>query len=439
VVRIIKLAQLTAEELAKLHRRAEVDIDSALGIAQAVIDKIKREGDAGVIEYVRKFDFPGATVDNLKVTASEFAEAEKLIEPSLKAAITQSFRNIKGVHQRQMPEEINLAEIEPGVFAGEKVSPIPSVGLYVPRGRGAFPSMMLMLAIPAVMAGVKKIIVCTPPDSQGRVEPASLVAAQMAGVTEVYKLGGVQAIASVALGTETIPRVDKITGPCSVYGAAAKRLLFGTVDVGLPAGPSESIVLADEYSDPKLAALDLLIEAEHGSDSAALLVTHSQAVAEQASKYADEYLQQLPPWRRKFCEDGLSAYGGIVLTSSLEASLDFVNQYAPEHLEVLVREPLTLLGKIHNAGEILLGSHTPSSMATYAIGVNAVLPTGGFARSYSAVSVFDFLKRSTVAYVTPEGFEGLKQTSITFADYEGFPAHALAIRERGNLFSADRR
>jgi histidinol dehydrogenase len=433
VVRILKLAQLTIEELAKLHRRAELDIDNALMIAQTVIEKIKQQGDEGVIEYVRKFDYPGATVDNIKVTAAEFAQAQQLIDPELKAAIEQSFRNIREVHQRQMPPEMNLAEIEPGVFAGEKITPIPRVGLYVPRGRGAFPSMMLMLAIPAVVAGVKQIIVCTPPDQEGKVEPASLVAAQMAGVTEVYKLGGVQAIAAVSLGTETIPKVDKVTGPCSVYGAAAKRLLFGTVDVGLPAGPSESVILADEYTNPRLAAVDLLIEAEHGSDSAALLVTHSETVAEKASQYVDEYLQQLPPWRRKFCEDGLSAYGGIILTSSLPESLAFINQYAPEHLEVLVQEPLTILGQIHNAGEILLGTHTPSSMATYAIGVNAVLPTGGFARSYSAVSVFDFLKRSTLAYVTPDGFESLKKTTITLADYEGFPAHGLAIRERENL------
>lgn len=435
MVRILKLAQMSASELATLKRRAELDIDNAISIAQKVIDKIKQDGDTGVIEYVRKFDYEGATIENIKVTKEEFAQAHELIEADVKRAIEQSFKNIKEVHQRQMPEEIQLAEIEKGVFAGEKISPLPSAGLYVPRGRGAFPSMMLMLAIPAVVAGVKKVVVCTPPDKQGKVEPASLMAASMAGVTEIYKLGGVQAIAAMALGTQSIPKVDKVTGPCSVYGAAAKRLLYGTVDVGLPAGPSESIILADESSDPQLAALDLLIEAEHGSDSAALLVTHSETVAEKASRYADEYLQKLPEWRRKFCEDGLSAYGGIILTSSLEESLIFINDYAPEHLEVLVKDPFNILGQIYNAGEILLGSHTPSSMATYAIGVNAVLPTGGFAKSYSAVSVFDFLKRSTLAYVTPDGFEKLKQTTITLADYEGFSAHGLAIRERENLMN----
>jgi histidinol dehydrogenase len=237
----------------------------------------------------------------------------------------------------------------------------------------------------------------------------------------------------MALGTATIPQVDKITGPCSIYGAAAKRLLYGTVDVGLPAGPSESIVLADETTSPQLAALDLLIEAEHGSDSAALLVTHSELVAHQASEFVSEYLKRLPDWRREFCEQGLSSYGGILLTASLEESINFINDYAPEHLEILVKEPFSIIGKIQNAGEILLGAHTPSSMATYAIGVNAVLPTGGFARSYSAVSVFDFLKRSTLAYVTPEGFNRLKKTTQVLADYEEFPAHGMAIREREKL------
>ncbi len=435
MIRIIKLSQLTPTELAKLKRRSELDIDQAMAIARTVIDRIKETGDAGVIEYARKFDYAGATVENLRVTAEEFAEAQRLVNPDLRRAVEHSFKNIKTVHTDQIPPQMHLGEVEPGVFAGEKITPIPSVGLYVPRGKGAFPSMMLMLAVPAMVAGVKKIVVCTPPDQDGKVEPVSLVAAEMAGVTEVYKLGGVQALAAIALGTKTVSKVDKLIGPCSIYGAAAKRLLFGTIDVGLPAGPSESIVLADETTDPKLAALDLLIEAEHGSDSAALLVTHSENLAQQAQQYLEHYLQQLPQWRRDFCEQGLAAYGGILLTDSLQASLDFINDYAPEHLELLVQNPLSLIGKIDNAGEILLGSHTPSSAATYAIGINAVLPTGGFARSYSAVSVFDFLKRSTLAYLTQEGFERVKETVKILADYEDFPAHALAIRERENTDS----
>ena len=433
MIRILKLAKMTATELNTLKKRAELDIENALGIAQEVITQIKLKGDEGVVEYVRKFDYPEATAENLKVTEAEFEQAEREIDPKLKKAIILAYKNILEVHQRQMPEEMQLSEIAPGVFAGEKVTPIASAGLYVPRGKGAFPSVMLMLCVPTQVTKVPKVIVCTPPDKEGKVEPASLVAARMAGVENIYRLGGIQAISAMAIGTATIPKVDKITGPCNVYGSAAKRLLYGQVDVGLPAGPSESIILADEHTDPRIAALDLLVEAEHGPESAALLVTHSEAVAEAAAKYALEYMEKLPAWRKEFCQKGLSSYGGIVLTASLQESLDFINDYAPEHLEVLVKDPLSVLGKIKNAGEILLGPYTPIPTANYCLGVNAILPTGGFARSYSAVSVFDFLKRTGIGYLTAEGYASLKDATQTLAEYEGFPAHAMAIRERDNL------
>ncbi|MGK7898044.1 MAG: histidinol dehydrogenase [Xenococcus sp. (in: cyanobacteria)] len=434
MTRILKLAQMSPAELTKLKKRAELDIEQALSIAKEAIDKIKQNGDAGVVEYVRKFDYPDATIENIKVTEAEFAAAEKEVDPEIRDAIAHAFANIKEVHERQMPEEIQLAEIDKGVFAGEKVTPIASAGLYVPRGKGAFPSVMLMLAVPTMVAKVPRVMVCTPPGKDGNVEPASLVAATMAGVTEVYKLGGIQAMAAMALGTETIPKVDKITGPCNVYGSAAKRILYGTVDVGLPAGPSESIILADATTDPRIAALDLLIEAEHGPDSAALLVTESEKVANEALKHLQEYLAKLPEWRRNFCETGLSSYGGIILTSSVEESIAFVNDYAPEHLEVLVEDPFSVLGDIVNAGEILLGQYTPIPTANYCLGVNAILPTGGFARSYSAVSVFDFLKRSGIGYLTKAGFDKLKKTTFTLADYEGFSAHAMAVKERDELW-----
>lgn len=429
---------MTKAELATLKRRSEADIDNALAIAQTVIEAIRQNGDEGVVEFARKFDYSDACVDNLRVTDQEFAAAREQVPPKLRQALEHAFANIQSAHTQQMPDQIRLSEIEPGVFAGEKINPIPRVGLYVPRGRGAFPSMMLMLTIPAQVAGVPEVVICTPPAKDGSVEPASLLVAEMAGYRNVYRLGGVQAIAAMALGTATIGKVDKITGPCSVYGAAAKRLLYGTVDVGLPAGPSESIVLADETADPRLAALDLLIEAEHGADSAALLVTPSPTMAHYANLHIMEYLKRLPEWRRNFCEEGLAAYGGILLTPTLEAAIDFINDYAPEHLELLVQEPFGILGKIQNAGEILLGPFTPSCAATYSIGINAVLPTGGFARSYSAVSVFDFLKRSSVGYLSREGFERIKTTTLTLAEYEEFPAHALAIQERELLLERDR-
>jgi histidinol dehydrogenase len=430
VVRVLRLANLTKQELSKLHRRSETNISEALSVAQTVIDQIQQRGDEALIEYVRKFDCPTATLETLKVTEAEFAAAHQAIEPAIKAAIHQAHRNIRNVHERQMPEQMHMAEIEPGVFAGEKVSAIDSAGLYVPRGKGAFPSVMLMLAVPATVAGVKRIMVCTPPDKEGNVEPASLVAAQLAGVKDIYKLGGIQAITAMALGTPTVPKVSKITGPCNSYGSAAKRLLFGKVDVGLPAGPSESIILADEHTHPHIAAMDLLIEAEHGPDSAAVLVTHSQELADKVVEILPQYLENLPQWRREFCETGLANYGGIVLTDSLEESIAFINDYAPEHLEVLIKDPWSVVGQLEHVGEILLGENTPITLGNYCIGVNAILPTGSFAKSYSAVSVNDFLKRTGIGYVTRSGFDRLKETAYTLADYEGFPAHAQAVKKR---------
>lgn len=431
--RILRLAEMSSEEMSLLKRRAELNIEGALSLAREVIDQIKHRGDSALIEYVRKFDYSDAEIRSLKVSDQEFEEASASIEPELRDAIHHAFLNIREFHQRQMPEEIHLAEIESGVFAGEKVSPITSAGLYVPRGKGSFPSVMLMLTIPAKIAGVSKVIVCTPPGKDGKIEPASLVAAEMAGIKNIYKLGGIQAIAAMALGTGSIPKIDKITGPCNVYGSAAKRVLFGMVDVGLPAGPSESIILADEHTDPELAALDLLVEAEHGPESAALLVTHDESVALKAADFVSKYIEKLPEWRREFCEKSLSSYGGILLTSSLEESINFVNEYAPEHLEILINDPFSILGKIKNAGEILLGAYTPIPVGNYCLGVNAILPTGGSARSYSAVSVFDFLKRSGIGYLTKEGFEKLKKTTQILANYEGFPAHAMSIIERDTL------
>jgi histidinol dehydrogenase len=430
---------MTSAELSALKRRSESDIDKALDIAREIIDKIKNYGDEALIEYVRKFDFEGANIDNLKVSEQEFELARKNIQPEIRSAIETAFENIKEVHTRQLPEEFQLAEIQPGIFAGEKFTPITSAGLYVPRGKGAFPSVMLMLAVPAMVAKVNQVVVCTPPDKEGNVEPASLVAAEMAGVKDIYKLGGIQAIAAMALGTQMVPKVEKIAGPCNVYGSAAKRLLYGTVNVGLPAGPSESIILADEYTNPEIAALDLLVEAEHGPDSAALLVTHSETVAQKVAELLPEYLNQLPEGRREFCEKGLSTYGGILLTSDLEKSITFINDYAPEHVEVLVEEPMRCLGSIKNAGEILLGPHTPIPTANYCIGVNAILPTGGVARSYSATSVRDFLKSSSIGYLTQEGFDRLKGTTQTLAEYEGFSAHSMAIWKRENInYNSDR-
>jgi histidinol dehydrogenase len=433
MIHVYQLSNSTPADLQALKRRAELNIEEAQVVAREVIEQIKSRGDQALVEYVRKFDFADATVNDLKVTDEEFAQAHTKVDEQVRQAIVQAHANITRFHQRQMPEEMWFTELQPGIFAGEKITPVASVCLYVPRGKGSFPSVLLMLSIPAVVANVPKVVVCTPPDQAGQVDAATLVAADMCGVREVYKLGGIQAIAAVALGTETVPKIDKVLGPGNVYVSAAKRLLYGMIDVGLPAGPSEAIILADEHTDPRLAALDLLNEAEHGPDSAALLVTHSEQVAMQAKEILPQYISELPEKRRGFCETVLSSYGGIVITSSLQESLDFINDYAPEHLSVLVNEPFSVLGAIKNAGEILLGAHTPIAISNYCLGLNAILPTGGFARSYSSVSVFDFLKRSGVGYLTREGFDTLKDSTVTLAQYEDFPAHAMVVTKRREL------
>jgi len=262
------------------------------------------------------------------------------------------------------------------------------------------------------------------------VDAASLVAADLCGIKEIYKVGGAQAMAALAYGTETVPSVQKILGPGSGYVTAAKRLLYGSVDVGLPAGPSESIILADENASPTMVATDLLIEAEHGPDSCVLLVTHSSELSRKVAEIVPHLIDKLPEPRKSYCTQVFENYGGIVLTRSLEASAGFANRFAPEHLELLVSEPFETLNLIKNAGEVLLGRYTPISLSTSSMGPNAILPTGGFARSYSAVSLMDFLKRTSIAHADARGFSELSEAVIALAEYEGFPAHALAIKER---------
>jgi histidinol dehydrogenase len=435
MIQVRDLATLSPEALKMIMRRAEQDITALLPQAQQVIDAVRERGDDALVEYVRQFDAKDYTAEHLRVSDADFERAYAEVGAEVVEAIRHAHANIQRFHAEQMPEPMWFMEVEKGIMAGEKITPIASAGLYVPRGKGAFPSVMLMLTVPAKVAGVPRIVVVTPPNPQGKADPAALVAADIAGVREVYAVGGMAAVAGLAFGTQRLPRVSKIIGPGSSYVSAAKRLLYGVVDVGLPAGPSESIILCDETADPRLAALDLLVEAEHGAESAALLVTHSRAVADEALRLLPEYIAELPEWRRKFVESVLSTYGGILLTRNLEESIAFVNDYAPEHLEVLTADPFSTLNRIQNAGEILLGSYTPIPTSNYTLGLNAILPTGGFARSFSSVSVWDFLKRSGIGYCNREGYERLHETTVRLADYEDFPAHAMALRKRRAIWS----
>jgi histidinol dehydrogenase len=419
-----------ARTRAKIMRRAQADIETVTDQVKPIIEDVKKRGDAALIDYAKKFE--KAELKSIKATPQEFAAAEKNLGSDVKAAIQKCVANVRKFHKEQMKrvEERWMVEIEPGVFAGEQVSAIDSVGLYVPRGKGAFPSAMYMLCIPAVIAGVKNIAIVTPPKADGSADDASLYTAKLCGVENVYKVGGAQAIAALAYGTKTVPAVKKVLGPGSPYVAAAKRLLSDTLDPGMPAGPSESIILCDETADPHNTCLDILNEAEHGEDSAALLVTHDENLARYVEKSLPAAIAALPEPHRSICNRVMQGYGGIVLTESLTDSIAFTNEYAPEHLHLKIANAEKILPSLKNAGEILLGEFTPSTLGNYGIGVNHVLPTGGWAHTYSCTSIWDFLKRTSLAMCTQEGFEKLKTPVETLTDYEGFPAHGDVLRKR---------
>jgi len=418
---------------ARLLRRAEIQIDELIERVRPIVQSVRERGDEALIEFTARFDRVQLTADRLRVGREEIERAYQLLDTPVREAMEHAIRNVRTFHEQQMPHEQWFTQVAPGVMAGEKITPISSVGLYVPRGKGAFPSVMYMLATPARIAGVPRIVACTPPGPDGEVDPASLVAADLCGVHEIYRVGGAQAIAALAYGTVSIARVRKITGPGSGYVSAAKRLLYGTVDVGLPAGPSEAILLADASADPELVARDLLIEAEHGPDSSSLLVTDSRTLAEAVMALLPAKMAALPEWRQAFCRtvfEAAEGTGGIVLAANMREAVDFVNEYAPEHLEVQVREPFALLPELKNAGEILIGPHTPFCIGNYSLGTNAILPTGGFAHTYSCTSVYDFLKRTGLAYLTAEGYASLSEMTRRLAEFEGFPAHANAVTGR---------
>jgi histidinol dehydrogenase len=418
----------------ELLLRTEADLSGYLGPVQAIIDEVRRDGDASLIRYAREFDHVTALTFDLKVGAAEFAAAETALEPDVHAAIRFAAQNIRRFHEAQKPPPITWMEVQPGAFAGDRVTPIESVACYVPRGKGAFPSVVMMTSIPAVVAGVPNLCIITPPGPDGRVDAATLVAARIAGVEQVYKCGGAQGVAAVAYGTETVPRCDKIMGPGSPWVIAAKRLLRDVIDPGVPAGPSECVILADDSCDPHTAALDLIIESEHGPDSSAYLVTPNEMTARAVAGHLPRLWSDMTPHRAEYSRTVLCGpRGGILLVRDLDAAIDFVNDYAPEHLEVMTRGPMGLLDRIRNAGEILLGPHTPVTLGNFVLGPNAVLPTNRSARTASPLSVHDFLKRSSVGYVTPEGFPELARHAMVLARYEGFDGHARALSERGQI------
>ncbi len=423
-----ELSRLTDERREVLMKRSETDLSGFVEKVKPIVEAVRTEGDTALLRFARELDKADVKAGGLKVTPEEFDRAFDLVDEDVVAAIRFGIDNIRRFHEEQKPEAMWLKEMRPGAYAGDRFTPIRSVALYVPRGKGAFPSVTMMTSVPGVVAGVPELSIVTPPAPDGSVDAATLVAARIAGVETVYKAGGAQAVAAVAYGTETVKRALKIVGPGSPWVVAAKRLLAGTIDPGLPAGPSEAIILADDTVHGGLAALDLLIEAEHGPDSSAYLVTHSRRVAEEALAALPDHWARMTEQRVGFSTAVLTGpYGGIVLTPSIEESYRFVNDYAPEHLEILSTDPFSHLGHITEAAEILMGPHTPVSIGNFGLGPNAVLPTSRWARTCGPLSVTDFVKRSSIGYVTASAYPDFAKAAWTLARYEGFSSHEHAV------------
>ena len=351
------------------------------------------------------------------------------------AAIRTLAGNVKRFHAAQMPNKMWSMEVSPGLVAGQINIPLAKVGCYVPGGRGWFPSAVMMSVLPAKVAGVPEVIVCTPAAPDGAVPPGTLIACDVCGADAVFCVGGSQAVAAMAYGTQTVPKVDKIVGPGSKWVLAAFKLLYGQVEIGTHAGPGEGLIIADESADPEFAAADICIQAEHGLDSAGVLVTHVKELAYAVQAKIGRHIERLNDYRKEFVVESLKKYGAIIITESLEESISFANAYAVEHLEIMTREPLQDMQKIENAGGIYLGHYTPLSTGCFGSGPNHVLPTGRRAMVSGGLKTADFYKAVTFEYFSKEGLSNLRDAMVKLADYEGFPAHGNAILER---FAKDR-
>ena len=426
-----ELASMSDAARSELLLRAEDDLESFIKAVEPIIAAVRKEGDAALARFGREFD--GATsldADAIAATSADFDKAYDALDPSMIETLEYSADNIRRYHEAQVPTEMWMKEIRPGVVVGERATPIDSVACYSPRGKGSFPVVTLMTAIPARVAGVPQAIILTPAGKDGKVDAATLVAARIAGVEQVYKVGGAQAVAAAAYGTETVPRCRKIVGPGSPYLMAAKRLLTGVIDPGMPAGPSETIIVADPTANPEIAALDMCIESEHGADSSAFLVTWSREIAEQVIASIPKYWDRQSETLATYSSTVLSGKrGGVVLASSAQEAYAFINDYAPEHCQVLSKEPFEHLAHIRNASEILLGEHAAGSIANYMMGPNCVLPTSGAAHTHSPLGVHDFIKTASVGHMTLSGYREMAPHTERFARYEGFDGHANAVSD----------
>jgi len=420
------LRELNDNDLRALLSR-ETGLQDVLPSVNDILMEVGSKGDEALLKFTEKFDGAKLDQEGLKVSREEIHAAYDAVDEKLLEALAQAAENIFAFHDEQRERDLWMTEVTPGVAVGQKVVPLDSVGAYVPGGRAAYPSSALMSVIPARVAEVPRIVVCTPPRADGSVTPLTIVAADMAGADEIYKLGGAQAVAALALGTETVPRVSKIVGPGNIYVTAAKMLMRGSVEIDFPAGPSEVLIVADRTADPGIIASDMIAQAEHDPHSLAVLVTTDELVA---SAVEDELkIQAQGAERSEIILQSLD-HSAVLVAGSLDEAVDFANTFAPEHLEILTLDPMETLRSVRHAGSVFLGKYTPVAAGDYASGTNHVLPTSGYARHFSGLNVDHFTKKITVQMITEDGLRILEETVTALAEAEGLRAHAESVRRR---------
>ncbi|HOT07636.1 MAG: bifunctional histidinal dehydrogenase/ histidinol dehydrogenase [Methanosaeta sp. PtaB.Bin039] len=421
---IKKLSSLNEEDLDRLLRR-DVGIQDVISTVNDILTDVAQNGDEALRRYTKRFD--GADLEEILVSEDELGYAAEQVDGRTVEALEAAAENIYSFHGEQRSRDLWFHEVSPGVLAGQKTVPLDSVGAYVPGGRAAYPSSALMNVIPARVAGVPRIAVCTPPASDGTINPLTLVAADIAGADLIYKAGGVQAIAALAFGTESVERVDKIVGPGNVYVTAAKMLVRNSVEIDFPAGPSEVLIVADSSADPAALAADMLAQAEHDPSSISVLVAIGELVAEAVAR--EVALQTSRSSRRGILEVSLER-SAFLVAEDVDEAMDFSNHFAPEHLELVVRDPMEAFEMVRHAGSVFLGPYTPVAAGDYASGTNHVLPTSGYARAISGLNVDHFVKKITVQKISKDGLIRLGESIITLAEAEGLTSHADSVRRR---------
>lgn len=427
-MRIITLDETSRKNiLSDLLKRDPNNYGKYAGTVQEIVDAVKEQKDEALFAYTKKFDGADITAETIRVTEEEIAEAEAQVDESLLEVMKKAMKNIREYHQMQVRHSWFDSKPD-GRILGQKITALESVGVYVPGGKAAYPSSVLMNIIPAEVAGVRRIVMVTPPGKDGKVNPVTLTAAHLAGATEVYKVGGAQAIAALAFGTESVPRVNKIVGPGNIFVALAKKAVYGHVSIDSIAGPSEILVLADETANPRYVAADLLSQAEHDELASAILVTTSRELAEAVSAEIDGFLTELS--RREILEKSLENFGYILVAENMEDAVAAANEIASEHLEIVTRNPFEVMTGIQNAGAIFLGEYSSEPLGDYFAGPNHVLPTNGTAKFFSPLGVDDFIKKSSVIYYSREALEPVHEDIIAFAEAERLTAHANSIRVR---------